>query len=264
MACSSQSAAFQQLRTQTTFNLIAFTRNPASTFFTIVLPIIFLVVFTTIFGNEEVANGRRVATFYVPAILALALISATMVNLAITLTSRREQGVLKRVRATPLAPWIFIVAQGLAGMALSIFMAVLFVGIGWALFDVTVQAVGIIPFVVSVLLGAAAFSALGVALTTIITSEEAAPAVTNAVVLPLYFISDIFIISGDGSPAVGGFLATVANLFPIKHLGQALSESFDPFASEVPLPVDHWLMLAVWGVIGLLVGLWKFRWVPRR
>lgn len=254
----------KQLQTQTKFNLVAFRRNPAATFFTIILPLVFLVLFTSIFGNEEVGEGRRVATFYVPALLALAIISATLVNLATTLTARREQGVLKRVRSTPLQPWIFIVAQGLAGVILSILMTVIFIGVGRVAFDVTVQAVGVLPLLISVMVGAASFSALGVALTVIIPSEEAAPAVTNALVLPLYFISDIFIIGSDGESAVGGLPATIANFFPVKHLGIALSESFDPFATEIPFPIEHWLVVLAWGAFGLLISIWKFRWEPRR
>lgn len=254
----------KQLKTQTKFNLLAFRRNPAATFFTIILPLVFLFVFTSIFGNDEIGNGRRVATLYVPALLALAVISATLVNLAMTLTSHREQGVLKRVRSTPLRPWIFIVAQGLAGVALSVIMAVVFIGVGRVFFDVTVQSVGVIPLAISVMVGAASFSALGVALTVIIPSEEAAPAVTNALILPLYFISDIFIIGSDGESAVGGVPEFIANLFPIKHLGIALSESFDPFTTEMPFPVEHWLVVLAWGMFGLAVSVWKFRWEPRR
>ncbi len=256
--------SLKQLQTQTKFNLLAFRRNPASTFFTIILPVIFLVIFTSIFGNDETVEGRRGATFYVPALMALAIISATLVNLAITLTTRREQGVLKRVRSTPLRPWVFIVAQGFAGVILSIIMSVVFIGLGKVLFDVTVQTVGLIPLVISVVVGASSFSALGVALTAIIPSEEAAPAVTNAVVLPLYFISDIFIINTAEGPAVDGIPAKIADFFPIKHLGIALTESFDPFVTDMPFPIEHWLVVLAWGAFGLLVSVMKFRWEPRR
>lgn len=251
---------FTQLRHQLKFDLLIFRRNPAATFFTVVLPLIFLVLFTQIFGNEEVSSGRKASTFYVPGIMALSIISATMVNVAITMTARRERGILKRVRGTPLNPTIFIASQAVAGMVISFAMAIIVISVGRVLFGVSVVRVGILPMMISILIGAAAFSALGLALTTIIPSEDAAPAVTNAIALPLYFISDIFIVTDDGL----GWITDVANFFPVIHLGKALSESFNPFVTETPWPWDHWLIVAAWGVVGLVATRMSFRWTPKR
>lgn len=249
-----------QLFRQANFDLTMFRRNPAATFFTVVLPLIFLVLFTSIFGNEEFDSGRRVATFYVPGILALSIISATMVNVAITMTTRRERGMLKRVRGTPLRPWVFIASQSVAAMVVSMVMSVIVIAVGRLLFDVAVNSKGIVSLVITILIGAASFAALGLAMTTIIPSEDAAPAVTNAIALPLYFISDIFIITeGDL-----GIISTIGNLFPVKHLGSALTESFDPFATSAPWPVTHWLVILAWGAFGLVIALTRFRWTPRR
>lgn len=249
-----------QLRHQTSFDLLMFRRNPAATFFTVIFPLIFLFIFTGIFGNEELDNGVRLATFYVPGILTLAIVSATLVNLAMTMTTRRERGILKRVRGTPLRPWVFVLAQATAGVAISLFMTLLVVAIGWLVFDVSVVGVGVLSLVLSVLIGAAAFAALGLALTAIIPSESAAPAVTNVIVLPLYFISDVFIVGTD-KPRV---LEQIANLFPIQHLASAMQESFDPFVTSAPWPWDHWLVVAAWGLAGGVITMLTFQWVPRR
>ena len=249
-----------QLRSQVGFDLLAFRRNPAATFFTVIMPLIFLVIFTSIFGNEELDSGRRVATFYVPGILTLAIVSATFVNLAMTITTKRERGVLKRIRATPLRPQIFIGSQAVAGMAISLVMTVLLIAVGWVVFDVTVLAKGVPSLVISTIIGAASFAAMGLALSPFIPSEDAAPAMTNVIVLPLYFISDVFIVS-DGDL---GVLSTIGSLFPIKHLASALNESFDPFATATPWPWDHWLVVAAWGAVGAIVMLKRFRWTPRR
>ena len=249
-----------QLRRQAGYDLLMFRRNPAATFFTVIFPLIFLFIFTSIFGNEEIGTeGVRAATFYVPGILALAVISATLVNLAITMTSRRERGMLKRVRGTPLRPWVFVAAQAMAGIVISLFMTVLVIAVGWLVFDVTVEPSSLGSLLASVLIGAASFSALGLALTSIIPSENAAPAVTNAAVLPLYFISDVFIV-GEKPRA----LELVANVFPIQHLALALGASFDPLAPSTPWPWQNWLVVLAWGAFGLVVTLLTFRWVPRR
>jgi ABC-2 type transport system permease protein len=249
----------RQLRHQAGFDLLMFRRNPAATFFTVAFPLIFLFIFTGIFGNELLDNGVRVATLYVPGILTLAIVSATMVNAAITMVNRRERGVLKRIRGTPLQPSVFILAHGLASIAISVIMTVLVVAIGWLVFDVSVRWVGAGSLIITLLLGAASFSALGLALTAIIPSESAAPAVTNAIVLPLYFVSDVFIV-GDKPEA----LERIAEVFPIQHLASALHESFDPFTSSAPWPLGHWLVVAAWGLVGGLLALRTFRWTPRR
>jgi ABC-2 type transport system permease protein len=249
-----------RFRQQVSFDLLIFRRNPASTFFTVILPLIFLVIFTSIFGNETLANGAKVATLYVPGILALAIISATTVNLAITMTARRERGILKRVRGTPMPPWVFVASQAVAGFALSMLMTVLITVVGRLLFRVTLNGSGVPSLLITVLIGAMSFAVMGLALTAIIPSEEAAPAVTNALMLPLYFISDVFI-PGDQIP---DWVQQVANLFPVKHLSLALQESFDPFAEVTPWPWEHWLVIAAWGAVAALVAIRGFRWIPRR
>jgi len=245
---------------QLKFDLLIFRRNPAATFFTVILPLIFLVIFTSIFGNEELPNGAKVATVYVPGILTLAIASATAVNLAITMTTRRERGVLKRIRSTPIPPWVFILSQMLAGALISAVMTVIISAIGRVLYGVQLQWETLPNLVISLVLGAMAFAALGLAMTSIISSEDAAPAVTNAIMLPLYFISGVFV----PDTQVPDWVSTVGNLFPVAHLNQALQESFDPFAVGAAWPWNHWLVLAAWGVFGALVTLRTFRWTPNR
>jgi ABC-2 type transport system permease protein len=250
----------QTLTHQVKFDLLIFRRNPASTFFTVIMPLIFLVIFTSIFGNETLDNGAKVATLYVPGILALAIISANTVNLAIVMTSRREQGVLKRVRGTPLPPWMFMASQAIAGFVISMLMMLIITGLGSLLYGVTLNLASVPSLLISVLLGAACFATLGLALTTVIPSEDAAPAFTNATLLPLYFISDVFV-SGELIP---DWLQTFASLFPVVHLSKALQESYNPFVEGTPWPWEHWLVLIAWTAFGLTITLKYFRWTPRR
>jgi ABC-2 type transport system permease protein len=252
--------ALARLRHQASFDLLIFRRNPAATFFTVILPLIFLVIFTTIFGNETLDNGAKASTLYVPGILALAITSATAVNLAITMTARRERGVLKRVRGTPIPPWVFVVAQAIAAFVISAVMTVIIVVIGRILYGVGLELDGLPSLVITVLLGASSFAAVGLALTAIIPSEDAAPAVTNAIMLPLYFISDVFI-PGDQVP---GWIRTVAGIFPIRHLSNALQDSFNPYFDGTPWPWRNWLVIAAWGAAATVVTLRWFRWTPRR
>ena len=103
---------FGAITRQLNFDLLIFRRNPAATFFTVILPLIFLLLFTWIFDGT-LENGADVNTVFVPGILTLAVVSATAVNVAITMTTRRERGVLKRVRGTPIDPSVFVLSQSL-------------------------------------------------------------------------------------------------------------------------------------------------------
>ena len=249
-----------QLRSEARFNLLGFRRSPAATFFTVVLPIIFLVIFTSIFGNEIISStGARVATVYVPGILALALVSANFMNAAIVTVIRRENGVLKAMRATPLPPWVYVGGQLAASLVLTAFMTALVIGIGWLGYSVEVQPGAVPSLLITLGVGAAAFSALGLAITCVCPSEQAAPAITNMCVLPLYFVSDVFIPS-EGAPR---WMTLIGDVFPIKHLAVALGRTFDPFSEGVPMPAWRWLILAAWGTFGVLVTLRFFRWTPR-
>lgn len=247
---------WRQLR----FDLLIFRRNSAAAFFTVALPLIFLVIFTSIFGNETMDNGSKVATLYVPGILSMAVVSATTTNLAMTMTARRERGVLKRVRGTPLPPWIFILAEALAGAVISAVMAVIITVVGRVFFGVSLNLHSVPTLVITIAIGATALSLVGLALTTTIPSEEAAPAITNAIMLPLYFISDVFI-PGDQTP---DWVSTVGSLFPIQHLNFALQDSYNPLVTETTWPWQHWLVLIGWGIFGGAVTMKWFRWVPKR
>jgi len=252
--------ALTQLRHQVNVDLLVFRRNPAAAFFTVVLPLIFLVIFTSIFGNQELENGARVATLYVPGILTLAIVSATTVNLAITMTARRERGVLKRLRGTPIPARTFILSQAITGVVLSAIMTVVIAAVGRLLYGVSLNLATVPALIITLLLGAGGLAALGLALTAVIPSEDAAPAVTNAIMLPLYFISGVFI----PEEQVPSWVVSISRFFPISHLNKALQGSFDPFLDGTRWPVQHWLVLLAWGAFGALIALRFFRWTPRR
>lgn len=238
-----------------------FWREPAAVFFTVALPIIFLFIFVSIFGNEPIrVGGREVkgSTYYVPGILALAIVSATLVNLAIALTALRERGTLKRVRSTPLPPWVFMAGRVLTAMVVSLIMVVLVTALGRLVYGVTVPTSTLPGLALTVLVGTTACCCLGFAMTAIIPSENAAPAVTNAVVLPLYFFSGIFIPNEN----IPRGMQLVADVFPVKHLFEGLLTVFNPLAEGSGIEVEHLLVLAAWGVAGLLVASRTFRWSP--
>jgi ABC-2 type transport system permease protein len=238
-----------------------FWRNSASVFFTVMLPLIFLFIFATIFGNDEIeGRGVNTTTYYVPAIVSLAVISATTVSLAINLTTDRERGLLKRVRGTPLPTPVFVSGRVGNSLVISVLMVVLIAVIGRIVYDVSLPDQTIPALLVTLAVGAFAFSCLGFALTTIIPNEDAAPAVTNAIVLPLYFISGVFIPDTEIPTGV----LKVADVFPVRPFFQAFFADWDPNTTGAGFEWGHLAVVAAWGVAGLVVAMLAFRWEPRR
>lgn len=242
------------------YALLSFRRNPAATFFTIVFPVIFLVIFGFVFGNEEVDSGAKVATFIVPGILGLSIVSATLVNQAITQVVRREAGQLKRLRGTPLNPLAYIGGQILASFVIVVLMTVLVTVIGRLFFGVVFQWETLGVFVATVVIGSIAFSAMGLALTAIIPNEDAAPAVTNAAVFPLYFISDVFFFSDEDST---GLVSQIGDIFPVKPLVNSLGQSYDPFLQSVEVPWAKWGVIIAWGAFAVIMAMRFFRWTAQ-
>jgi ABC-2 type transport system permease protein len=238
-----------------------FWRNSTAVFFTVMLPLIFLFIFATIFGNDEIEElGVNTTTYYVPAIVALAVISATTVALAVNLTTDRERGLLKRVRGTPLPTPVFVSGRVGNSLVISLLMVVLIAVLGRLVYGVSLPGQTIPALLVTLAVGAFAFSCLGFALTTIIPNEDAAPAVTNAIVLPLYFISGVFI--PDSEIPVG--VLDVADAFPVRPFFQAFFTAWDPNTTGAGFEWGHLALVAAWGVAGLIIAMLAFRWEPRR
>jgi ABC-2 type transport system permease protein len=250
--------AFHQFR----FDQRIFWRNPASVFFTVLLPIIFLLIFATIFGNDEIdeLGGLSTTTYYVPAILALAVISATMQSLAISLTVDRENGILKRGRGTPMPRWVFFAGRIGNAIVTSLLMLVLVSAIGKVLYGVDVPWDKAPVILFTLIVGAASFCCLGIALTAAIPSEDAAAPISNFAVLPLYFLSGIFIPESEIPDGVLSF----ADHFPVRPFFEAFFASWDPAATGSGIEWHDLAFVAGWGIVGLLLALRFFRWTPRR
>jgi ABC-2 type transport system permease protein len=238
-----------------------FWRNPAAVFFTVIFPVIFLFLFAGLFGNGTIdALGVDIATYYVPGIITLAVVSATLVSLTMNLVIARESGRLKRFRGTPMPVWAFIAGRIGNSIVVSVLMVVLVTALGAVFFGVEVPTTTIPALVLTLVVGAISFSALGFALSAAIPSEDAAPAITNATVLPLYFISGVFIPESEIPDGV----LQVADLFPIRHFFEAFFAAYDPTTTGAGFEWGNLAVVVAWGAAGLLLALRYFRWTPKR
>ena len=239
-----------------------FWRNPASAFFTIAFPLMFLVIFTGLFGNDDITvfgHTIRLSTYYVSAIATVSIITATYTNLAISVTFQRDGGILKRTRGTPLPPWAFLAGRITHALMLAGMLVVAVALFGFLFYDAELPGRTLPAFVLTVAVGAIAFSALGLAMTAAVPNADAAPAVINAVIMPLLFLGDIFIPIRNPD----AWYVVISKAFPVYHFAQAMKSAyFSPAGSGFSW--THLAVVAAWGVVGIVLAIRFFSWEPRR
>jgi len=241
----------------------AFWRNPASAFFTFAFPLMFLVIFTSLLGSgrTEVDPGIFIdqANYFVAAMAAFAVISATYTNLAISVTFIRDAGILKRTRGSPLPGGIYLSGRVIHAMLITLLLVVITTAFGVAFYDADVPTGELLgEYFVTVIVGAMAFSALGLATTAIVPNAEAAPAVVNAIILPLLFLSGVFIPLADAPE----WMKVAGDIFPVKHFLEAMLGSF--YGPPLSFQWIDVLIVAAWGVAGLVAAIFFFSWEPRK
>ena len=248
----------------------AFWRNPASAFFTFAFPLMFLVIFTSLLGDGQVVLRRYeldTTTYYVGAMAAFGVVSACFTNIAIATTFNRDVGVLKRLRGTPLPASAYLTARVVHAMVVGALLVVITLVFGTVAYDSPLPTGGpLVEFVVTFLVGSLSFAALALALTAVIPNAEAAPPVVNAAILPLLFLSGIFIPLSDTAPA---WMTTIAEIFPVKHFADAMRAGFlgnleSPIGRIFPFEWTDVAIIAGWGIAGLVLAARFFSWEPRR
>lgn len=247
--------ALHQLR----FDQRIFWRNPASLFFTVSLPLVLLVILGVSFGSTELSTHGGIAAtdYYVPAIITVAVVSAAAQSLAMSLVQAREGGRLKRGRGTPMPAWAFIAGRIGNALIVSVIMLAVVAVAGWALFGVELPLARIPALALTLAIGVIAFSCLGIALTVIIPTQESAASIATGLILPLYFISGIFIPDQELSGSILGF----ANHFPVRPFFEAMLGAYLPGGEGID--GGKLAVVGIWGAAAFVISLRWFRWSPR-
>jgi ABC-2 type transport system permease protein len=235
---------------------LLFWRNREAAFFTFFLPVIFFLIFGSIYGNDTI-SGIRGARFLEAGMIGYGVASTAFAGLAITMVIRRESGVLKRVRATPLPPNTYLLAVLMSTFISFLIQTLLIITIGRVLFHVPLPSRPGSLFV-ALVVGAACFAALGLGLTGFVRSAEGSSAVVNFIYLPMAIISGTFF-SPQHYP---GFLKAIANVLPLTYFTKLTR---DVMVHDQHLWADRRALaiVAAWGVAGLIVAVRRFSWQPR-
>jgi ABC-2 type transport system permease protein len=229
----------------------AYWRNRGRGVFTFAFPIMFLLIFASIDKGQHISSrgGIPYDDFFVPGILAYGVISTTFVNMAISTAILRDDGVLKRMQGTPLPRWAYVAARIGSTFLVMLVMTVVVLGLGAILWGVNLRAAALPGLVLTLLLGTAAFTSLGIGITRFTPNAESGPVIVNLIVLPVTFISNIWFPT-DSLPSV---LRDIASAFPIKALASGLEHLFDPRFHGTAISGGDVGTLAIWTAVGIFL-----------
>jgi ABC-2 type transport system permease protein len=248
---------------QTRFQLVGLTRNRRALILGLVLPVVLLLMFNSVFvpddGDTTHVAGATIGAhaYFTAAMLAYAILGSAFNQLGIGLVNQRESGQLKRLRGTPVPAWTFVLATVLRVVIVAAVMSVLLLAIGHFAYDVPMSAEALGEIVVYVALGTATLCSVAIAATTLVTDVESASAALPFAAVMLAFISGIFV-PVDQLP---GWLEDIGRVFPVYDLASGLQTALG-VAGDTALKASNLLALALWTVAGVVIAARRFRWEP--
>ncbi|MEP6695594.1 MAG: ABC transporter permease [Pseudonocardiales bacterium] len=239
---------------------VMFWRNPAAAIFTAAFPVMFLVIFGSLNRNSRIGfyGGIGADQYYVPAIISFSMMGACYTALAMQLVNRRETGILKRMRATPMPAWAVIAAQILNALVVGALVGLLVGVIGVVFYGLRVYPSRLPVFVLVLVLGGLSMAALGVLVGSLVPNLDAAPGIVNFIFFPLVFLSGTFYPIKASTP-----VAQVMQWLPLRPFTLSIFRVFDPRGGPV-VNLRDLAVLTAWGIAAALLAGRRFRWEPRR
>jgi ABC-2 type transport system permease protein len=241
-------------------------RTPRTIIFTMAFPLVFLVLFNSIFvngGNSTATLPNNlelsVQAYFTAGIVAYAVALSTFTTLAVSLTTQRENGQLKRYRGTPMPPWTFIAAQIARATVQALAMTALLLAVGAIAYGVPIPGSTFPAFALYVIVGTATLCSLGIALSAFTPTPDAASTIAPFTVVMLAFFSGVWI----PVEQLPHWLETVGKIFPLYHLALGLQTTLAPDAKGSGLDAENLLILAIWAVAGARLASRRFRWEPQ-
>jgi ABC-2 type transport system permease protein len=237
-------------------------RNRRSIIFTFLLPVAFLIFIGA--SNQSAHLGilghEAFDVFFVPGILAFGIVSATYANLAMIIAVQREQGVLKRIRGTPLAPWIFFGGKIGSSLLNALAMVIVVLTVGRFGYQVHVRVATLPGLILDLLVGTACWCMLGIAMSCFVNRAQGGAPIVTFPYIVLSFVSGVFY-PAQTEPQ---WLQDLARAFPLEPFARSMEAAFDPRVSGPGLRGLDLVIMAAWFLIGLGVALRFFQWEPKK
>lgn len=245
------------LRHEMRWQLVLYLRTPPAAFFTFCFPALLLVIFRWRYDEAHFARlGLSFAEVVVPSVAGIAMVIACYAGLAMEVSAAREKGILKRLRVTPLPPSAYLCARVLSVAVLGMLSAGLMLLIGVLGFGISLSGGALLRGLAVLALGGVCFSALGLAVAAAAPTAQAASAIVNFTLLPLLFFADA-VVPTEQTPA---WLAQASQLLPLAPFTESKRAALDGSGDWLRQAV----VLAAWALVGGLLALRYFRWLPRR
>jgi ABC-2 type transport system permease protein len=246
---------------QVRFEQLSFWLNPLGAFFTVGFSTIFLVMLGAIAGHTTIGSGYgkvKLVQYYLAGFVAYGIMAACFTVLAQTIVNRREIGLLKRLRLSPVPTWVLLSAIFLSTIVIAIIQIVILLAVGRLGFGDYLPT-HVLAFILTVVVGMLSFTALGVGVSTLVPNADAAGPMISIVFFLLIAFSGLYFPIKPGST-----LANISGYFPVRHLITAVLASFN-----LPRGADPWAwndlkVMAIWGVVGLFIAARRWQWSPRR
>jgi ABC-2 type transport system permease protein len=252
-------------RSRASVELKEFFRQRESVVFTLLLPVLLLVVFGAVL-DYDIGFGVTFTQYFMAGIIAAGILGASLQNMAISIATERSDGTLKSLAGTPMPRSAYFVGKIVQVLAVTLVIIVVLLLIGVVFYDIELPTgADWITFAWVTALGAAACTLLGIALSSLAKTGRSASATVTPFALLLQFISGVFF----RFSTIPTWMQTVASFFPLKWMGQGLRSVFLPDALAAQEPAGSWelgrvaLVLGVWCVAGLLLCIATFRWQER-
>ncbi|GIH10124.1 transport permease protein [Rhizocola hellebori] len=249
-----------------------FFRTRESLVFTLLFPIMLMVIFGSIFQDIVLNPGQTpevtLSQYFVTGMIASGLLATAFQNLAITIPIERDRGVLKRYMGTPMPKWVYFAGKVVSVAALAVLATVLLLIVATTFYGISLPSTGQKwwTFVWVTILSLISFTLLGIAFSTVARTGRSAPAVVTPVALVLQFISGVFFEYSK----LPTWMQQLAAIFPLKWTTQGLRSVFLPDSFAANEVAASWelgktaLVLSAWCVIGLVLCLVFFRWTTKR
>jgi ABC-2 type transport system permease protein len=242
---------------QVYFEQLSFWLNPIGAGITIAFSLIFVIFFESIEKHSTVGFLKHInlGQYYLPAFMAYGIMAACFNTMAISLVNRREFGLLKRLRLSPLPTWMLMAAMLVNWMIIAALQIVLVLIVG--LFYNVHGPHQIAEFILVVIVGMLSFTAIGIGISTLVPNSDSAGPIVSLVFFIVIAFSGLYFPIQPGSG-----LSTVVGIFPIRHLILAMVDTFNGLPGTSPWN-DIGVML-IWGAAGVFIGLRRWDWSPRR
>lgn len=228
--------------------------------FTFLFPLTWLLVLGFLAGNATVDDGSgvRVMQFVTPSAAAMGVTYAAFPTVAITLSLAREGGVLKRVRGTPLPPWVYLAGRIGGAVVFALGSVVLMLTVGVVAYDVQIVSRTALASVVTIAVAIACFASLGLAVASVSPSATFAQAASIGSAVVVTFLSGMY---SEGAQAP--WADRIAGVLPLKPFDDALAAQFDPFGSGAGWDLSALAAMAAWTGAALVVAVRAFGWDAR-